>query len=130
MNLIRLSRLTGETELENYADQVGKAFSADLIRSGASICHSMQSVQFLNSESKELSLLAEPEELPETIRDTFSPFSVMHIITKKNSKALSEIAPYTSTQKKINGNPTLYICTDFMCKEPLSGLKLIKKALG
>jgi len=130
MNLIRLSRLTGETELENYADKVGKAFSADLIQSGASISHSMQSVQFLNAEAKELSLVADLEELPETVRNTFTPFNILHVISEDNREALSEIAPYTSTQKKINGKLTLYVCTNFMCKEPLSGLKIIKKALG
>ncbi|MDZ7756170.1 hypothetical protein [Rhodohalobacter sp.] len=59
MNCIRLSRLTGNTELESYTDQIGKAFSVDLIRSGSSITQSMQAIQFLNADAKEISLIGE-----------------------------------------------------------------------
>ena len=130
MNLIRLSRLTGETELEDYADKIGKAFSADLIRSGASICHSMQAIQFLNADAKELSLVTESLEVPEPARENFSPFKVLHLITEDNRAHLAEVAPYTSTQKEIDGQPTLYVCTNFMCDKPFNDLKKINKALG
>jgi uncharacterized protein YyaL (SSP411 family) len=132
MNLIRLSRLTGSSEFEQYADQIGKTFSADLIRSGASISQSMQAIQFLNAEAKEISLAAEIHEIhkikPE-IAQIFSPFSVWHFIHPENKKPLSELADYTESQSTIQDKPTLYICKNFSCDKPITGINEIKSAL-
>jgi uncharacterized protein YyaL (SSP411 family) len=130
MNLIRLSRLTGQTKLEDYADKIGRAFSADLIRSGASICQSMQSIQFLNADAKEISLVSNSLEAPESARTGFNPFRVLHIISDENKESLAEIASYISTQKIIDGQPTLYVCTNFMCDKPVNEQKKVEKALG
>ncbi len=133
VNLIRLSRLTGRTELEDYADRTGRAFSADLIRSGASICQAMQAVQFLNSDSREITLAADEQETAEILqpyRSKFTPFAVHHIIGKKSCKSLNEIAPYTSTQKKKESLPTLYVCKDFSCDAPVNDRAEIIRTLG
>lgn len=131
MNLIRLSRLTGNTELEDYADKIGKAFSADLIRSGASICHSMQSIQFLNAKTREITLAIkaqnEIEEVLNSIRKSFSPFSVHHLRTDSSVSLLNEVAPYTSAQNKNDNKPTLYICEQFTCESPITDINEMKK---
>ncbi|MFD2532642.1 thioredoxin domain-containing protein [Gracilimonas halophila] len=131
LNLIRLSRLTGNTELENYADKIGKAFSADLIRSGASICHSMQAIQFLNAKTREITLASKDEseikEVLNTIKKSFSPFSVHHIRTDSTKSLLNEVAPYTSAQNKTDGKPTLYVCEQFTCESPITALNEMKK---
>lgn len=133
LNLIRLSRLTGKTELEDYADKTGKAFSADLIRSGASICQGMQSIQFLNADAKEISLTAESStasEVKKWMGALFNPFAVYHISDEAGLEQLGKIAPYTSTQKMIDGNATLYVCEKFTCEHPITELQRMKKALG
>ncbi len=132
-NLIRLSRLSGNTGLEDYADKIGRAFSADLIRSGASICHSMQAIQFLHAQAKEITLRGETSELKEildVIRNRFSPFKVLHFVTDQYQESLAEIAGYVASQKKLDDKPTLYICRDFACDQPITDLEKMKKALG
>lgn len=131
MNLIRLSRLTGKTDLEDYANKLGQAFSADLIRSGASICHSMQSIQFLNAETREITLavktVSEVEEVLNYFKDNFSPFAVLHIRTDSTQALLDEVAAYTSTQNRINEKPTLYVCEQFTCERPVTSVNEMKK---
>lgn len=132
-NLLRLSRLTGKTDLENYTDQIGKAFSADLIRSGSSICHAMQSIQFLNSDAKEISLVANPSEIEEVLnqlRSRFQPFSVFHLISPQHGNELAEIAPYTANQIRKADKPTLYICEHFACEQPINEVEEMVRKLG
>jgi uncharacterized protein YyaL (SSP411 family) len=132
MNLIRLSRLTGNTGLEEYADKIGQAFSADLIRSGASICQGIQSIQFLNADAKELSLIVDSNEkttLLQALKSHFRPFSVNHIIDEDNRNDLADCAPYTASQQKIEGEPTLYVCEGFTCEQPIKGTEEIQKVL-
>ncbi|WP_428234891.1 thioredoxin domain-containing protein [Gracilimonas sp.] len=132
-NLIRLSRLTGNTSLEDYADKIGRAFSADLIRSGASICHSMQAIQFLHAEAKEITLRGEFSELQEVfelLRNRFTPFKVLHWITDEHQESVAEIADYVAAQKRLDDEPTLYICRNFACDQPINNSKKMKKALG
>ncbi|MCH2448900.1 MAG: thioredoxin domain-containing protein [Gracilimonas sp.] len=131
MNLIRLSRLTGKTDLEDYADKVGQAFSADLIRSGASICHSMQSIQFLNAKTREITLAAtavnETDEVLRLFKKNFSPFTVHHIKSDSSHSKLDEVAAYTSNQNMIEGEPTLYVCEQFTCESPITDINEMKK---
>ncbi|MGN8224238.1 thioredoxin domain-containing protein [Gracilimonas sp. BCB1] len=132
-NLIRLSRLTGNSAFEDYADKIGRAFSADLIRSGASICHSMQAIQFLHAEAKEITLrgeFSEIEEVMDLLRSRFSPFRVLHFVTDEHQKSLTEIADYVGTQNRIDNKPTLFICRNFACDQPITDLEKMKKALG
>lgn len=133
MNLIRLSRLTGETELESYANKIGEAFSADLTRSGSSITHAMQAIQFLNADAKEISFAAEPVEVKEMLpilRDQFLPFHVFHIISKENKALLNTVSAYTAAQSRKGNKPTLYVCENFTCEHPVTELEQMKKLLG
>jgi uncharacterized protein YyaL (SSP411 family) len=130
LNLIRLSRLTGDTKMEEFADEIGKAFSADLIRSGASICQGMQSIQFLNSNAKEITLAADQETADDVLhsyRKIFSPFSILHVKTERSGIILNEVAPYTSNQQMIDGQASLYVCKHFTCDKPVTGFNEIKK---
>lgn len=126
LNLLRLSRLTGKTDLENYTNEIGKAFSADLIRSGSSICQGMQAIQFLNSDSREISLVAVSSEVDEVLNSLklqFNPFDVIHLITREQGDVLAEIAPYTASQIRKDNKPTLYICEHFACDKPVNNIE-------
>lgn len=125
-NLIRLSRLTGNTELEDKANELGKAFSSDLIRSGSSITQSMQAIQFIYADPKEITLVTpanENELIQPVFRDQFDPFSVVHVKHPDNASELTEIASYTKDQDLKEGKPTLYVCTNFTCEQPINDLE-------
>jgi uncharacterized protein YyaL (SSP411 family) len=132
LNMLRLSRFTGNTDLEDYADQIGKAFSADLIRSGASICQGMQAIQFLHSDAKEISLVAqkpEMEQAAELWRTQFTPFSIIHRIDAQNRERIHTIAPYTAELTAIENEATLYVCKNFACEQPITKIINILNAI-
>jgi len=125
-NLIRLSRLTGNTELEDKANEIGEAFSSDLIRSGSSITQSMQAIQFIHADPKEITLVTpanENELIKPVFRDQFDPFRVVHVKHPDNASELTEIASYTKDQDLKEGKTTLYLCTNFTCEQPINDLE-------
>lgn len=133
MNLMRLSRLTGNTELEQQTEKIGKAFSADLIRSGASITQGMQALQFIQAEGREVSLLAPGASVPEVIeyfRTEFQPFTVLHHFQSDVQPSLAKLAPYTAQQVQLEDQPTLYICRNFSCDQPLTDPKAMLEKLN
>ncbi len=129
MNSLRLSRLTGNTELDKYPDEIGQLFSVDLLRSGSSITHAIQSIQFLNADAKEITFAGE-EELDEVLKNfgsTFSPFSIHHVIREETKDQIHKLADYTTSQQKVDNKPTLYICENFACELPVTGIAEIRE---
>lgn len=132
LSFIKLSRLTGNTEFENYANTIGEYFSTDLIRSGSSITHGLQAVQYLNNSPKELVIVSDKtldEDILSVIAETFSPFKVL-LHKKGDPKELKEIAPFTSQMKMIKEKTTFYLCSNFVCKKPFSNLSELQKLLN
>lgn len=129
--LIRLSKLTGNTEFEDYANSIGEYFSSDLIRSGASITHGLQAVQYLNNQPKEVVFVCNAELDPKLlsgISKIFSPFKVS-LLKNESDSGLDKIASYTSGMKTINDELTFYYCSDFTCKKPFTDRKQLEKLL-
>lgn len=124
VNFIRLSRLTGQTEFEDYTNSIGEFFSSDLIRSGSSITHGLQAIQFLNNHPKELIIVdnafPSKQELSK-IRTIFSPFKVC-LFKDTESKNLGKLAGYTDKMERINDSITFYYCSNFVCKKPFNDL--------
>lgn len=131
-NLIKLSRLTGKTELEEKAQKIGETFSAELIRSGSSITQSMQAIQFLNADSKEITFVSpnkDKELFNELFLEQFEPFNVVHFKHENNALKLANIAPYTGSQEVKENKSALYVCTNFTCKQPIFDPKEMKNSL-
>ncbi len=64
------------------------------------------------------------------MKSDFRSFSVFHLISSDRSDELAEIAPYTATQKRKAGKPTLYICEHFACEQPINEVEEMLKKLA
>lgn len=122
LNLIKLGRITGKTELEEKSNRLGKCFSSDLIRSGSSSTMSMMALQFLFNDPKEV-IIAEggndPSEFIAHFQTTFDPFKILLLNPRKKDKILLEMASYLENQSAINNTTTLYICRNYSCENPV-----------
>ncbi len=122
LNLIRLGRFTGNTELEEKANQLGECFSSDLIRSGSSSTMSMMALQFLFNDPKEV-IIAEGKngssEFVKHFQTTFDPFRILLFNPTEKDEILSKIAPYLENQPARNDKTTLYICRNYSCEKPV-----------
>ncbi|MEQ9089751.1 MAG: thioredoxin domain-containing protein [Balneola sp.] len=131
ISLIRLSRITGRTDFENYANSIGEYFSSDLIRSGSSITHGLQAIQYVNNNPKEVVVvdnISPSKEVLSEIRTVFSPFKV-YLFKNSERNDICEFADYTQAMERINESITFYYCSNHICENPTNNLSQIQNLL-
>tara|TARA_R110000868_G_scaffold1211_2_gene9316 strand:- start:36981 stop:38999 length:2019 start_codon:yes stop_codon:yes gene_type:complete len=122
LNLIRLSRFSGNTSLEEKANQLGKCFSADLIRSGSSSTMSMMALQFLFNDPKEIVIAEGENEASDFIRyfhSTFDPSKILLLNPLKRDNTLLKTSPFLEKQVAIDQKTTIFICRNYSCEKPV-----------
>lgn len=131
ISLIRLSRITGRTDFESYANSIGEYFSSDIIRSGSSITHGLQAIQYLNNSPKEIVIVDDAfpsKEMLSEIRTVFSPFKVF-LFKNSERNDICEFANYTQAMERINESITFYYCSNHTCENPTNNLSQLQNLL-
>ena len=123
LNLLKLGRITGNTEFDQKAHQLGEFFSHELLRSGASITMSMMALQFQYHDPGEIVLAEGDQPAPDITRLLQTHFLPSKIVLKKSpSQNLDTIAPFTTLQKPDGSTPLVYVCRNFTCEKPLRSI--------
>jgi len=122
MNLLKLSRITANTKYETFANELATAFSTTLNNSPISHTMFMSGLDFAVGPSYEIVITGkkgspDTEKMISVLREKYVPNKVV-IFKDENNIDISEIAPYTKSQKLIDGVATSYVCLNFICKLP------------
>ncbi len=129
LNLLRLSRFTGNKDYSARAERIVKAFSIDIRGYPAGHTQFMLGLNFAlhpnyevvivgNSQSKDtLNMLA-------ALRKPFLPETVVIFIPTDRAAGseMNRLAPFTRTMKALNNSATAYVCQDFVCKLPTNSV--------
>jgi uncharacterized protein YyaL (SSP411 family) len=131
LNLLKLARLTGRPELEEQAVQTGRAFGGTVERSPSNFSQAMMGLQFAEGESVEIVVVGkqgdvESEAMLDYIRSVYKPEKVVLFKTAENADDLANLAPFTEEQEMVDGKPTVYICRNFACEQPVTSLEELK----
>ena len=132
LNLLRLSRLTGESELEDMAYEQLKAFGGMLEGYPMGYTHMLMALLFVNGKAGEIVLVGDRAEVGakrmlQLINKSFLPFTVLVFKDAEAVEAdIAGIAPYTEGQVMIGDKATAYICENFSCRAPVTDLDEFK----
>jgi uncharacterized protein YyaL (SSP411 family) len=135
LNLLRLARLTGRTELEERAERTFQAAASSINASPSAHTQFLLAVDFHQGPSIELVIAGESgaedfESALEQIRRVFSPNCVILARPEGELGArIAALAPYTAEQVARDGKLTLYLCRNFACEQPTHDLEHILAAL-
>ncbi len=134
MNLLRLARLTGRTELDDQADRLFQAFASFLNESPGVATHAMHALIMAVKPSAEIVICGSSDDpnlntlTLEVARFIKEPF-VQQIKTEKNAKTLSKLSPYTKNFP-LEDAVAVYICREFSCEQPVYTKEALKELLG
>ena len=133
LNLLRISRINGNTEYETMASQISKTFSYNLISMPSAFTQTLIALDFAFGPSYEIVIIGDEtrkysNELIHTVRKKYLPNKTL-LFNTSNGKDLTEIAPFVSNYKRAGNKSTVYICQDYNCKQPVSDITALENLL-
>lgn len=124
LNLLRLGRLTANTDFEEKAAMIGRAFSAKINVSPSAYTQLISAVDFAMGPSYEVVIVGDSnsedtKEMLKTLGKAYIPNKVvLHRPTDKESSEITELAEYAVYYKSIDGKATAYVCLNYRCNMP------------
>jgi uncharacterized protein len=136
LNLLRLSRITGNTEYENKAQEIGRAFSSRVKQVPAGYTMLMAALDFGVGPSYEVVITGkhgsdDTNKMIDSLNSKYIPNKVVLFRpADEDIPEITGIAEYTKTQKSLNGRATAYVCLNFSCKQPTADINEMLQALS
>jgi uncharacterized protein len=132
LNLLRLSKITANTDYEEKAAIMNRAFSQIISRSPSAFSQALTGFDFAFGPTIEIVISSNEYDhyaglMVEEIRKHYLPSKIVLLKTAANN--LHRIAPYVSGQDPINGQTAVYLCRNFSCESPIIDHKKIGDAL-
>jgi len=133
MNMLRLSRMTGNLDLTNISGQIMKTFAETVNNYPSGYTQFLCALDFDIGPTKEIVVAGElgsddTKQILKEIRRRFLPGKVV-ILHPEKDKSIEEIIGFVKDQKTIDGKATAYICENYACKAPANDMNQIKKLL-
>lgn len=128
LNLLRLSHLTGRTDLGEKAAKAFDAFAATIRKSASAYTHWLAALDFALGPASEVVVCGDPASddtraMLRALRREYSPRSVVILRPPAADGAeVIELAPYTRDQSALGGKATAYVCRNFSCLRPTTDL--------
>ncbi|MGI6084111.1 MAG: thioredoxin domain-containing protein [Acetivibrionales bacterium] len=132
LNLMRLSRLTGQYDLDEKAQQILRCFSDSITSHPISYSYSLIALMFGFSKSQEIIIVSENSDeakpMLDVINKEFRPFTVS-LLYNPGVADTKEIAPFLDSYDKTGKEVMAYICENHSCKAPVSDIESFEKLL-
>ncbi|MFO7447346.1 MAG: thioredoxin domain-containing protein [Ignavibacteriaceae bacterium] len=135
LNLVRLSRLTGNIRFEEMANEILNAFAKNINTSPSAFSQALAAVDYISGSSYEI-IVTGDKNSPETVkilkylRSIFLPNKV--ILQKDNNmeQQLNKLSPFTSDYKAKDGKTLVYVCRNFSCSLPVESINELERLLS
>ncbi|MGI6129847.1 MAG: thioredoxin domain-containing protein [bacterium] len=136
VNLIRLARLTGDTELENKARQQLNAFGGSVAKSPPGHAHFLMAVWLDQIPPLDITIVGnqkaeDTQNLLSVINNKFKPqIGVTLKQLEVESDELVKFAPFVQDRQAIDNKATAYVCKDYSCYPPVNEREKLEQLLA
>jgi uncharacterized protein len=124
LNLVRLSRFTGDMSYDRRARAVIDAFGAQVARAPMAHCALLLAVDFVLGPTFEIVIAGnrgadDVAAMAGAIESVYQPNRVVLFRPQEDADAVTKLAPYTKEQVALEGGrATAYVCREFACQRP------------
>lgn len=133
LNLIRLSYLTTGYEFKDKIKQLFKNFAHEIEYSPISCSFSLAALLFYEYPVRQIIISVgentnEVKKVLDIINKKYDPFTVSLLYSHLN-KDLKQVYPSIEDYIAIRGKTTVYLCENFVCREPIIDINMLEEIL-
>jgi uncharacterized protein len=124
LNLLRLARITGNSDLEEKASRLQFAFSAKVSQTPQGFTQFLVAADFAIGPSLEIVVAGktsakDTKQMLDLLNHEFVPNKVLLLRpTEEEDPRITHIAAFTKYQQGIGDKATVYVCRNYVCKTP------------
>lgn len=135
LNMLRLSRITGNQQFEDLAEKQIKAFAGEIAEHPSAYSYFLMAAQFAIGPTKEIVIAGtigeeNTENMMGILHSMFLPLSVLILHDEINRREIVDLIPFIKDQKMKDGKATAYVCENFSCQSPVTESDQLKEILG
>ncbi len=133
--MLRLSRMTGDSELENKAEKCIQSNAASLENYPMAYSQLLIAMDFAVGPSREIVLAGDRtqasfQKLLRAVDEFFNPNQVLLYHPEgKDAARIEAIADFIKTQKTLHGQPAVYVCQNHVCELPVTSPEDLRKLI-
>ena len=126
LNLLRLTRITGETAGEEQAERLIRTFGATVQGFPMGYTQFLNGLDWVVGPAREMVIAGDPESphtraMVRTLRQYFLPNKVLLFKTAgEEGERLARIAPFVRDMVPAGDRPQVFICEQYACQRPLT----------
>ena len=135
LNLLRLSRITANPELEDTAEGLERAFSKLIQKIPSGYTQFLSALDFGLGPAYEVVIAGkhdapDTEHMLEELWTYFIPNKVLVFRPEGKDPEITNLATYTKMQVPIEGKATAYVCQNYECQLPTTKINEMLKLLN
>ncbi len=136
LNLVRLSRITGEANLEKKAEQVASSFAKRIKAYPSAYTQFLAALDFIIGPSQEIVIVENQNgkssrSMIEAIHRQFVPNKVLLLRSAAQpGDRISALAPFTKDLRAQGESPAVHICQHQSCQRRITEVDELRKYLG
>ncbi|MFQ6039460.1 MAG: thioredoxin domain-containing protein [Candidatus Poribacteria bacterium] len=129
LNLLRLGRMTANTEFEDKAVQIGRVFSRDVLQAPSAYTQMLSALDFALGNPYEIVIAGDSKSddtkaMLQALRKQFVPNKAVILRpTEVESPEIIRLAAYTKDMLSMKGNATAYVCQNYSCRQPTTDIE-------
>lgn len=134
-NLLRLSRLTGDTVWETRASEMKRSFGGSVKQQPTAFAYFLIGFDFALGPGREVVIAGNPDsadtrQMIQALNEEFAPHRVVMLKSERNAEELSRVAGFTDALKIVEGQATAHLCKGSFCAEATTDFEtMIKQVL-
>lgn len=126
--LLKLAKLTGEEKYERYGVTVLQLAAAQARRYPQGFGRILSTLEFYFNPTKEIVILGDSGELKSEVWREYLPNKI--VVLAESAGEDSEFIPLLQSRELIDGQPTAYVCENFACQKPVTGVEDLREQLS